>query len=107
MKIKEAKKIIGTCIEWNLYMMGITDKPSSKLDPETSLEDLIKANKKVSKWNVKQREKLSGTGKNIPQHQTLADRVIAGIYTALNYAPDGKIKVVINDRAIAVVNIKE
>lgn len=108
MRINEAKKIVGICLEWQFWMMGIRDnKPKEVLNPETTtLQSLIDANRAIERYNKKQREKYSGTGKSFSQHQVLADRLIAAIYTALSFPPDGEAKAVINGIGVGVVKIK-
>ncbi|WP_417444608.1 hypothetical protein [Joostella sp.] len=108
MKIKEAKDIIGVCLEWQFWMMGIREnRPTKTLNPvTTTLSILIESNKTIERHNEKQRKKYSGTGETFSQHQTLDDRVIAAIYTALSYTPDGEAKAVINGIGVGVVKIK-
>lgn len=104
MEIKDAKNIIGTIALWNMYMMGVAEKPKVELSKDISLEDLIKANKMVAQWNIKQREKPSIEG-NI-QQLTCDDKLLAAVYVATHYNPNKEVVAVMNNVGIGCVKIK-
>lgn len=104
-QIHESKEIVGKIIEWNLWLNGVIEKPTEKLDPNISLARLIQANEDVKTWNKAQRK--ANPGSPIKQHQTLSDRLIAGVYVALNYSTNGEAACCINGIGVGCVKIKE
>lgn len=104
-QIHESKEIVGNIIQWNLWLNGVIEKPKEMLDPNISLSRLIQANEDVKTWN-KAQIKANPKGP-ITQHQTLADRLIAGVYVALNYSTNGEAACCINGIGVGCVKIKE
>ena len=111
MKLKEAKEIVDSIIEWQFVLQGIKERKDVDIIDlsKYSLEDLIKANKLV-KANNSRKQKLQEyyhkkgcKTKSISIQMVLADKLIAGVYSALNFTSEGQMEVLINDRAIAVV----
>ena len=111
MKLTEAKKIVSAIIQWQFVLQGINDREDVKIFDLSSysLEDLIKANKLVTSNNSRKRklqaywQKKNGKSNGISQQLTMSDRLIAGVYTALNFQSNGEMQVLINDKAIGVV----
>lgn len=115
MKLSEAKKIVGYVIEWQFVLMGVKARNDLKeiIDlSKYSLADLIKANSIVDKHNSNKRriqQKNAENGiksKPISIQMTLADRLIAAVYVALNFEANGQMQVLINDVAVACVKPK-
>lgn len=112
MKLSEAEAIVGHIMEWQFILMGIKKREQLKERinlSKYSLEDLIKANKLIESNNSR-KSKLAdynrGKGrktKGYSIHITLADRLIAGVYVALNFQPDGEMVVLINDNGVGCV----
>lgn len=117
MTTKEAKQIIGYCLEWQFVLMGIKERHqidlSEKVDiTKYSLEQLIKANKIVESENRK-REKLAAYHhqkghkvKGYSIHMILDDRLIAAIYTAVNFTPNQEAIVLIDDIVVGCAKAK-
>lgn len=115
MTLKEAQQIVSAITHWQLFLQGVIDKSGINTDIDLqkySLEDLIKANKLVNANNSRKRKlqeywlNKNGKLKGISQQITLADRLIAGVYTALNFKPDNEIAVLINDIGVGCVKVK-
>jgi hypothetical protein len=112
MKLKEAKEIVGYILDWQFVCMGIKDREEvfKNLDlSKYSLNDLIRANKIVS-GNNKRKEKLAKyhreKGHNVKGYSIstlLADRLIAAVYTAISFPPNGEMIALINDVGVGCV----
>lgn len=112
MKLAEAKKIVGYILEWQFILMGAKKRHELKdrIDlSKYSLEDLIKANKLVAA-NNNRKTKLAdynrGKGrktKGYTIHSTLADRLIAAVYVALKFRPNGEMVALIDDNGVGCV----
>ena len=84
MKISEAKQIVGKMVLWTMMANGI--EPNEKPDPITEdLETLLKANRICEKNNERTLKGRSKKGTRTVQ-MTIADRGIAALYVAANYA---------------------
>jgi hypothetical protein len=114
MKLKEAQQIVSTIVNWQFVLQGVVSKDEAKLSVDLkkySLEELIKANKLVMSNNsrkAKLQEYWRNKGcetKGISQQLTLADRLIAGVYTALNFPPDNEVNVLVNDIGVGCVKV--
>jgi hypothetical protein len=112
MKLKEAKQIIGSIIDWQMELMGVvkrTDKHRNIDLPKYSLEDLIKANKAVEASNKRKEKKQKWQMENgvkqrgITIHMILDDRIIAAAYTAMHFNPNGEMIALINDIGVGCV----
>ena len=111
MKLKEAKEIVGAIIEWQFVLQGIKEREDVQIFDlrKYSLNDLIKANNLVKGNNNRKRKlqeywnKKNGKSKGISVQLILADRLIAGVYTALNFESNGEMQVLINDKAVGIV----
>lgn len=110
-KLKEALKIVSVMLGWQFYMQGLK-KRNDILDfdiSKYSLEDLIKANRLVSSNNSRKQKMASywrsRTGKDYPcTIQTVcADRLIAAIYTLMNFPADGEMIAVIGNKGVGCV----
>lgn len=117
MTTKEAKQIIGYCLEWQFVLMGIQGRHqidlSKKVDiTKYSLEQLIKANKIVKSGNKKRRklaayhQQKGHKVKGYSIHMTLADRTIAAIYTAANFIPTQQAIALIDDIVVSCAKAK-
>ena len=116
MKAKEAKQIISNIIEWQLILNGIKDRTELKLhDIEMrnySLSDFIEANRIVHICNQKAKtmyEWLKKSGKKtngFKMCMTIDDRLLAAVYTIINYDPQNQVVAAYNDKGTAIVNLK-
>lgn len=115
MKVSEATKVIGAIIQWQMVLQGVVERDSIKSDLDLrkySLEDLIKANKLVESNNRRKRKmqeywrNKKGSANGISQQMTLADRLIAGVYVALNFPATNEVHVLINDIGVGNVVAK-
>ena len=115
MKTKEAKELVGYLLEWQFVCMGVKERNEIKEVRDLSkysLHDLLKANELVEKSNNRKRKIQSDNqAKGLPSKPitislTLADRVIAAIYTALNFRPDGQMIALVNGNGVGVVKAK-
>jgi|GEM_PF-6745780 hypothetical protein len=115
MKLKEAKEIVSYIIDWQMVCIGVKEREeiTEKLDlTKYSLSDIITANKLVQS-NNRRKEKIS-LYHNSKGHKTkeysismiLADRVIAAVYTALSFSPNGGAIAVIDDIGVGCVKVK-
>lgn len=112
MKLAEAKEIVGYILEWQFVCIGVKERSEVKKNMDLSkycLSDLIKANELVKSSNSR-KEKLANynreKGRNVKGRtvsMVLADRLIAAVYTALRFEPNGEMIVIINDRAVGCV----
>lgn len=107
MELNRAKEIVGTVMQWQFWLMGINGKPENELDKNISLQELIDANTEVVKWNKQQRELPRKEGETFSQHQTLADRLIAAVYVAMNFECNGEAVAVMNGVGVGCVIMKE
>lgn len=112
MKLAEAKEIVSSIINWQFVLQGIKEREeiSENINlQEYSLEDLIKANKLVTSNNNRKRKlaeywrKKTGKQYSTTTQLVLADRLIAGVYTALNFTPNSEMVVLINDIGVGCV----
>lgn len=112
MKIKEAKEIVGYILEWQFVCMGVKERNeiSKTLDlKKYSLNDLITANKLVDSNNRRKRklaETLREKGlkvRGVSISLILADRLIAAVYTAMSFSPDGEMIALIDDVGVGCV----
>lgn len=102
MKLSEAKEIIASIVRWQLVLNGIigrNDIGPVKDVSVYSLKDLIRANEYAERYNERQKRK---EGKRTLIF-TLSDRLIAGVYFALNFPAASEMNVLINDKAACVV----
>ena len=114
MKIQEAKEIVGSIVAWQFVLQGVNEREQvEKIDLDKySLEDLIKANKLVKANNDRkikmQRyyQKKNGKANPITLQTVLSDRLIAGIYSILKFSSAGRMEVLINDKALVIINAK-
>lgn len=114
MKTTEAKEIIRTIIIWQMVLMGVSEREELeglKNLSEYSLEELIQANKLVKANNSRKKklqqyyQKKYGKANGISQQMTCDDRVIAAIYTALHFTPNGEMVVIIDDVGVGCVKV--
>lgn len=114
-KINEAKQIVSEIINWNMVCIGVIERSELKTNIDLSkysLEDLIKANSLVEssnkrKMNLQKTNQEKGRkSKGISMSMTLADRIIAAVYTAMNFNPDGEIIALVNDIGVGLVKVK-
>lgn len=105
MKIAQAKQIVGTMNLWQMFLMGIGNQPTEVLDGMLTLSQLMEANTKVVKWNKKQRDRQSLKGGSCEQHLTMADRLIAATYVAMNYEPDDQVKAIMGNVGVGCVKM--
>lgn len=112
MSLQEAREIVGEIIEWQMVCMEIQKRKeiTPKLNlREYGLADLIKANAMVESDN-KRSDKLAEwhreQGHNVQPrtvYMTLADRLIAAVYTAMHFEPDGEMIALAHDCGVGVV----
>ena len=112
MNTKEATKIIQEILEWQFILMGVKERVDYEKTIDLnqySLQELLQANKLVSANNKRKRSlqeywsKKNGKSKGISIQMTCADRVIAGVYFALNFETDREMKVLVNDVGVGLV----
>jgi|SRR5690606_28237154 len=106
MKLQEAQEIVGYILDWQFLLMGGKERSDmpSKIDlSKYTLDDLIKANKMVKAHN-KRKERLHDyhvsrghKTKGFSVSLLLADRIIAAVYTCLNFSPNGEMIGLIDD----------
>jgi len=112
MSLQEAREIVKEIMQWQMVCMGVFErkeiKPALNLR-QYSLADLIKANGMVVSDN-KRSDKLAQwhreRGHNVKPrtvYMVLADRLIAAVYTALNFEPDGEMVALVHDCGVGVV----
>jgi len=106
MKISQAKEIVATMNLWQMFMMGIVDRPEKELDNKLTIYDLLDANRKVKNWNLNQRNKQIENGGSCSQQVIMADRLIAAIYVAMNYSPDSDVKAIMGNVGVGCVKMK-
>jgi hypothetical protein len=84
MTIEQARKLIGNLVACSIYAEGITDEKPTKI--EASLADIIEANRLVKEANDAAREKQRSEGGSCSIQMIIADRGIAAMYAAANFA---------------------
>jgi len=84
MTLEEAKKLIGNCVYCGLYANGIIDEKPERI--EASLADLMEANRLVAEANEAAEEKQREEGGSCSIQMTIAERGLAAMYTAANFA---------------------
>ena len=117
MKAREAKQIISNILEWQFVLNGIKDKSELKLHDidmrQYSLSDFIEANRKIEVCNKKAEvmheylkkctnKKVNG----LRQYMTIDDRLLAAVYTIINYDPQDQVVAVYNNKGTAIVKLK-
>ena len=112
--MKEAKDIVGAILDWQFVLMGVKEREEVALVAaieKYSLEDLLKANKLVQSNNSR-KEKLQKfhaakghKSKGISIQMRLADRIIAAVYTALHFKPNGEMIALMNDVGVGCVKV--
>lgn len=112
MSLQEAREIVKEIMQWQMVCMGVFERKeiTPKLNlKQYSLADIIKANSIVESDN-KRSDKLAQwhreQGHNVQPrtvYMTLADRLIAAVYTALHFEPDGEMIALAHDRGVGVV----
>lgn len=119
MTTNEAKKVIGTILDWGFIKMGITERCNLKESDvdltKYSLTEILQANKLVQSNNnrkMKLQQYHSGRNKNnkskgVSLMMSIDDRMIAGVYFALHYPANGELHVVINDIGAGCVKVKK
>lgn len=115
MKISEAKEIVGYIIDWQFVLLGVKEREEAPeyIDlSKYSLSDLITANKLVKANNERKQslEKYNRSkNRNVKGYSismTMDDRLIAAIYTAISFPPNGDSVVLINDVCVGCVKAK-
>ena len=88
MKISEARKIVSDLISWEMFHLGVNEERTC--DINYTLEDMIKANKIVSKLNKRDTSKMV-IGKTYHRkiQLTLSNRLIAAMYVAMQHDAKG------------------
>lgn len=109
MKLSEAKHIVGKMFAWAMAHKGVEVETEII---EESLEDLLKANTIVSKWNERRLAKQREKGGSISSLQmTINPRMIAALYTAIHYAPhnadNAESVIQYKNRFVFVINNKD
>lgn len=84
MKISEARKIVSEMFRWEMYHMGVIEEMPENIN--YSLDDMLKANRIVSRHN-KVKDKFLVMGKTYRRimQVTVDDRLIAALYVAMQY----------------------
>lgn len=118
MKIKEAKKIVMSMINWQFVLMGIMEmeechEKTKEVDlKKYSLDELILANKKVKtnnnfKRKLQESRRKKGLETNgISQSIVCDDRLIAAIYTMLNFDISDEPVAIYMEKGIGIVRMK-
>ncbi len=116
MKALEAKQIIGNILEWQFVLNEIKHKSELKLHDidmrQYSLSDFIEANRKVSVCNKKARvmrdylDKKTGKSTGCVQRLTCHDRLLAAVYTIINYDPQDQVVAAYDDKGTAILELK-
>jgi len=84
MTLDEAKKLIGNCVYCGLYANGVIDEKPERI--EASLADLMEANRLVAEANEAAEKKQWEEGGSCSIQMTVAERGLAAMYTAANFA---------------------
>ena len=115
MKASLAKQIIGNIIEWQLVLSNAKDRDKIKLyDIDLrlySLSDFMEANRVLHICNKKARISSDthwrkGKKSTFRQFMTVEDRVLAAVYTTINYDTQNQVVAAYNDKGTAVLNLK-
>lgn len=117
MKAQLAKQIISNILEWQFVLKEIKHKSELKLHDidmrQYSLSDFIEANRKIEVCNKKARVmhsilKSSATKEASPLKQlmTVDDRLLAAVYTIINYDPQDQVVAAYNGKGAAIVKLK-
>jgi len=114
MKLKEAKEITGYILEWQFVQMGIKEHKDIELFDisKYSLSDLLKANSMIvanNKRKMKMNKYHQDKGHKVKSYSismTLADRLIAAVYTAKNFKPNGEMVAIIDGIGVGCVKVK-
>lgn len=117
MKAKEAKQIISNILEWQFVLNEIKHKSELKLHDidmrQYSLSDFIEANRIIHVCNKKARVMHSFIKRStleevnpLKQLMTIDDRLLAAVYTIINYDPQNQVVAAYDDKGTAVVNLK-
>ena len=116
MKAPEAKQIISNILEWQFILNGIKDKSELKLHDidmrQYSLSDFIEANRIVHVCNQKAKTmydylKKSGKKPNgFKALMTVHDRLLAAVYTIINYDPQDQVVAAYDDKGTAILELK-
>ena len=112
MSLTEAREIVKEIMQWQMVCMGVFER--KEITPQLnlkqySLADLIRANQmvvsdnlrsdKLAEWHREQGHKVQPR----TVYMTLADRLIAAVYTALHFESDGEMIALAHDRGVGVV----
>ncbi|MCK5614189.1 hypothetical protein KAR91_70645 [Candidatus Pacearchaeota archaeon] len=116
MKAPEAKQIISNILEWQFVLNEIKHKSDLKLHDidmrQYSLSDFIEANRIVHVCNKKSRVmyvclKKSGKKTNgFKTHMTCHDRLLAAVYTIINYDSDKQFVAAYDNKGTAILELK-
>lgn len=114
MKLNEAQKIVKTIVNWHFVCDGIIERGELEdiIDLSGySLADLLVANKLVEANNKrklslhKHYSNKNGKSKGICLQLTVSDRLIAAVYTAMNYPHNGEIIALMDDIGVGCVSV--
>ena len=109
MKLDQAQNIVSIITRWQMFLQGVIEKEPDKLDSTLKLSELIEANSLVEAENKRKRSEQS---KGNPQYKsvsiqiTVADRLIAAVYVAMNYPANSEAICCINGVGVGCVKIK-
>ena len=115
MKAREAKQIIGNIIEWQLVLSNAKDRDKINLHDIDlrlySLSDFMEANRVIHICNKKARissetHRRKGKKSTFRQFMTVEDRVLAAVYTTINYDTQKQVVAAYDDKGTAIVNLK-
>lgn len=116
MKAKLAKQIISNILEWQFVLNGIKDKSELNLHPIDmrmySLNDFIEANRIVHVCNQKSKtmynhlKKLGKAKNGFKQLMTVHDRLLAAVFTIINYDPQDQVVAAYDDKGTGVFELK-
>ena len=116
MKALEAKQIISNILEWQFVLNGIKDRSELKLHDidmrQYSLSDFIEANRIVHVCNQKSKtmydylNKSSKKPNGFKVFMTVHDRLLAAVYTIINYDPQDQVVAAYDDKGTAIVKLK-
>jgi len=84
MTLETAKKLIGNCVYCGLYANGIIDDKPERI--EVSLADLMEANRLVAEANEAAEKKQREESGTCSVQMTVAERGLAAMYAAANFA---------------------
>ena len=116
MKAQIAKQIIANIIEWQLVLSNAKDRDKMKLHDIDlrlySLSDFMEANRIVHICNQKSKtmydylKKFGKKTNGFKVFMTVEDRVLAAVYTTINYDTQIQVVAAYDDKGTAVVNLK-